>query len=83
MIVSGYALGAEYGCDLRRPAIEELSIIAGRPGPREAAVEAQDAVAGREIRPIVSETVALDDVNDALCRVARGQIVGRAAVAIA
>jgi alcohol dehydrogenase, propanol-preferring len=81
LIVLGDALGVEHGCDLPRPAIEELSIMAARPS--EAAVEAPDAVARREIRAIVSETVALDDVNDALCRLGRGQIVGRAVVAIA
>ncbi|WP_375481204.1 alcohol dehydrogenase catalytic domain-containing protein [uncultured Jatrophihabitans sp.] len=77
IVCNGYRPGVDYGMDSGRLVLDEISILGSRNCTPAEASAALVAVADGRIRPFVSRTIDLDDVNDAIDLLRQGVVVGR------
>ena len=80
IVCNGYRPGVDYGLDSARLVLEEISVLGSRNSTLADAHQALEAVASGRIRPLVSETLDLSEVNDALERLRDGSVTGRVVV---
>jgi D-arabinose 1-dehydrogenase-like Zn-dependent alcohol dehydrogenase len=80
LVVCGYEVGVEYGFESSRLPLKELTLLGARGGSREDGIEALAAVEEGWLRPTVSEVMPLNAVNNALERLAAGEVIGRIAI---
>ena len=70
------------GLDTIQIAQRELRIVGSRNGGIQDAIEAVEAMARGVIRPRIAATYPLDQINEALDRVRRGQVCGRVVIRV-
>jgi alcohol dehydrogenase, propanol-preferring len=77
LVCCGYRPGIEYGLDSSDLALHELTIAGSRNGTRADARAALEAVERGEVRPLIAGRLPLSEVNGALERLRRGDVLGR------
>jgi D-arabinose 1-dehydrogenase-like Zn-dependent alcohol dehydrogenase len=77
LMCNGYQAGVEYGLESLKLVLDEMEIVGSRSASREHAQAALTAVERGDVRPQISESIPLADVNDAIATLARGAADGR------
>jgi propanol-preferring alcohol dehydrogenase len=80
VVCVGYYPEIEYGLDSSKLVLEEITVLGSRAGTRADARAALTAVEIGAVRPLVEDTLPLDDVNVALDRLRAGNVAGRLVV---
>jgi 2-desacetyl-2-hydroxyethyl bacteriochlorophyllide A dehydrogenase len=82
MVIVGYVPGSPFAVDSMAMHYHEWELVGSRLGTKQDFVEALSLVERGLVRPWVTATFALDEVNEALARLSRGEVLGRAALVI-
>jgi len=77
VVCCGYRPGLDYVFDSARLVREEIAVLGSRAGTRDDARAALAAVERGEIRPLIAAHLPLEQVNEALDRLAAGGALGR------
>lgn len=77
LVCCGWRPDVEYGLQSRQLVLREVSLIGSRAGNREDARAALRAIEQGVIKPITMERIQLDEINQALERLKKGEVVGR------
>jgi D-arabinose 1-dehydrogenase-like Zn-dependent alcohol dehydrogenase len=80
LVTNGYRPGVEYGVDSSALDLHELTIMGSRAGRREDARGAPRAVQDGMVKPLISQTRPLAEMNRALNQVRAGEVFGRVVV---
>jgi propanol-preferring alcohol dehydrogenase len=82
LVCCGWRPGADWGLQSRQLVLKEISVLGSRAGNRTDARAALRALERGDIAPISMESVRLDDINEALARLKKGDVTGRFVVEI-
>lgn len=77
IVCCGYKPGLEYGLDSSHLVLREISVLGSRAGTRDDTRAALEAVERGAVRPLVTEYMPLDAINDALQRLRSQEVLGR------
>ena len=80
MVVMGVGNHLVPNATSSRMMVNELTIMGSRSSNRQELIESVDLVASGKIKPIVTRSFKLEEINEALKLLKEGEIMGRACV---
>lgn len=77
LICNGWRPEVEYGMQSRFLVLREINLIGSRAGTRDDARGALRAIEQGAVKPITMELIGLDEINQAMTRLKKGDVLGR------